>query len=253
MRVGWARPSVRADTELGADELAYVFNGFKAQRWHVGNEPFGRQWQTGDVVGCMIDLTEMNIMFTMNGEMLISDSGSDMAFKDIEIGEGFIPVCSLGLSQVGRINLGQNVSSLRFFAICGLQEGFEPFAINMKRDITMWFSKSLPQFIPVPADHHHIEVSRVDGTVDSAPCLKLTHKTFGSQNANTDMLFMRLSVPVEFHETFSSSRQAPRLTRALPRAGRWTTPSKPPLQTPLPLNSALFRPSLNSEARGAGI
>lgn len=30
MRVGWARPSVRADTELGADELAYVFNGFKA-------------------------------------------------------------------------------------------------------------------------------------------------------------------------------------------------------------------------------
>lgn len=60
----------------------------QAQRWHVGNEPFGRQWQSGDVVGCMIDLTEMNIMFTLNGEMLISDSGSEMAFKDIEIGEG---------------------------------------------------------------------------------------------------------------------------------------------------------------------
>ena len=29
MRVGWARPSVRADTELGTDELAYVFNGYK--------------------------------------------------------------------------------------------------------------------------------------------------------------------------------------------------------------------------------
>lgn len=71
---------------------------------------------------------------------------------------GFIPVCTLGLSQVGRINLGQNVSSLRYFAICGLQEGFEPFAINMKRDITMWFSKSLPQFVPVPTDHNHIEV-----------------------------------------------------------------------------------------------
>lgn len=36
----------------------------------------------------MIDLTENNIMFTLNGEMLISDSGSEMAFKDIEIGEG---------------------------------------------------------------------------------------------------------------------------------------------------------------------
>lgn len=71
---------------------------------------------------------------------------------------GFIPVCSLGLSQVGRINLGQNVSSLRYFTICGLQEGFEPFAINMKRDITMWFSKSLPQFINAPTDHPHVEV-----------------------------------------------------------------------------------------------
>uniref|UniRef100_A0A8C3XUY2 B30.2/SPRY domain-containing protein n=1 Tax=Chelydra serpentina TaxID=8475 RepID=A0A8C3XUY2_CHESE len=158
MRVGWARPDVRPDVELGADELAYVFNGHRGQRWHVGSEPFGRSWQPGDVVGCMIDLTENHIMFTLNGEMLISDSGSELAFKDIEIGEGFLPVCSLGLAQVGRLNLGQEVSSLRFFPICGLQEGFEPFAINMKRDISMWFSKSLPQFSPLPAEHPHYEV-----------------------------------------------------------------------------------------------
>ncbi|TTS33136.1 Ryanodine receptor 2 [Bagarius yarrelli] len=215
MRVGWARPNVHANTEIGADDLAYVFNGCKAQLWHVGSEPFGRQWQPGDVVGCMIDLAEQNIMFTLNGELLISDSGSEMAFKDIEIGEGFIPVCSLGLSQVGRLNLGQNVSSLRYFTICGLQEGFEPFAINMKRDITLWFSKSLPQFIPVPTDHPHVEVSRVDGTVDSAPCFKVTHRTFGSQNANTDLLFFRLSMPIEFHESFKVEAGATPLTRAL--------------------------------------
>ena len=86
---------------------------------------------------------------------------------------GFIPVCSLGLSQVGRINLGQNVSSLRYFTICGLQEGFEPFAINMKRDITMWFSKSLPQFIIAPTDHPHIEVLyiSVSQSWSSRPCM----------------------------------------------------------------------------------
>lgn len=54
----------------------------------MGSEPFGRQWQPGDVVGCMIDLVDNNIMFTLNGEMLISDSGSELAFKDIEIGDG---------------------------------------------------------------------------------------------------------------------------------------------------------------------
>lgn len=71
---------------------------------------------------------------------------------------GFVPVCSLGLEQEGRLNLGQEVGSLRFFSICGLQEGYEPFAINMKRPITLWFSKSLPQFVPVPPDHPQLEV-----------------------------------------------------------------------------------------------
>ena len=60
----------------------------QAQKWHIGNESFGRPWQSGDVVGCMIDLIDMNIMFTLNGEMLICDSGSELAFKDIEIEEG---------------------------------------------------------------------------------------------------------------------------------------------------------------------
>lgn len=67
----------------------------------MGMESFGRQWQSGDVVGCMIDLTEMNIMFTLNGEMLISDSGSEMAFKDIDIGEGkciHCPFSGMGIS-----------------------------------------------------------------------------------------------------------------------------------------------------------
>uniref|UniRef100_A0A8C3HTL4 Ryanodine receptor 1 n=1 Tax=Chrysemys picta bellii TaxID=8478 RepID=A0A8C3HTL4_CHRPI len=131
----------------------------------------------------------------------------------------FLPVCSLGLGQVGRLNLGQEVSSLRYFPICGLQEGFEPFAINMKRDISMWFSKSLPQFSPIPPRAPPLRgegpVSRIDGTVDNPPCLKLTHRTFGSQNAVSELLFLRLSMPVEFHEKFKCTAGATPLTRAL--------------------------------------
>lgn len=55
----------------------------------------------------------------------------------------------------------------------------------------------------------------MDGTVDSAPCLKLTHKTYGSQNANTDMLFLRLSMPIQFHTTFKVPAGTTPLTRAL--------------------------------------
>lgn len=49
------------------------------------------------------------------------------------------------------------------------------------------------------------QVTRIDGTIDSPPCLKVTHKTFGTQNSNADMVFCRLSMPVEFHSIFKSS------------------------------------------------
>ena len=69
---------------------------------------------------------------------------------------GFIPVCSLGVAQVGRLNFGKDVSTLKYFTICGLQEGYEPFAVNTNRDITMWLSKRLPQFLQVPSNHVHL-------------------------------------------------------------------------------------------------
>ncbi|NXM21844.1 RYR2 protein, partial [Ploceus nigricollis] len=205
MRVGWTRPGCLPDQELGSDEEAFVFDGFKAQRWHQGNEHFGRSWLAGDVVGCMVDMNEHTMMFTLNGEILLDDSGSELAFKDFEVADGFLPVCSLGPSQVGRMNFGKDVSTLKYFTICGLQEGFEPFAVNTNRDITIWLSKRLPQFLPVPQNHEHIEVMRIDGTIDSCPCLKVTQKSFGSQNSKTDVMFFRLSMPIECAEVFSRS------------------------------------------------
>ena len=59
-----------------------------------------------------------------------------------------------------------------------------------------------------PLSHNVIQspqVTRIDGTIDSPPCLKVTHKTFGTQNSNADMVFCRLSMPVEFHSTFKIS------------------------------------------------
>lgn len=83
---------------------------------------------------------------------------SHLKFNGLYPSAGFIPVCSLGVCQVARMNFGKDVSTLKYFTICGLQEGFEPFAVNMNRDVTMWLSKRLPQFVPVPPNHQHIEV-----------------------------------------------------------------------------------------------
>lgn len=68
--------------------LSCVLSIRQAQRWHQGNEHFGRPWLAGDVVGCMVDMSEHTMMFTLNGEVLLDDSGSELAFKDFEIWEG---------------------------------------------------------------------------------------------------------------------------------------------------------------------
>lgn len=81
---------------------------------------------------------------------------------------GFVPICSLGLSQIGRMNLGTDASTFKFYTMCGLQEGFEPFAVNMNRDVAVWFSKRLPTFVNVPKDHPHIEVPLHHGWVAPA-------------------------------------------------------------------------------------
>uniref|UniRef100_A0A8C3EY06 Ryanodine receptor 3 n=1 Tax=Corvus moneduloides TaxID=1196302 RepID=A0A8C3EY06_CORMO len=208
MRVGWARPGCRPDVELGADDQAFVFEGSKGQCWHQGSGFFGRSWQPGDVVGCMINLDDKSIIFTLNGELLITSKGSELAFADFGIENGNFPfkvtcLWHWGLSQIGRMNLGMDASTFKYYTMCGLQEGFEPFAVNMNRDVAMWFSKRLPTFVNVPKNHPHIKIWRIDGTIESPPRLKVTHKTFGTQNSNSDMIYCRLSMPVEFHSSFN--------------------------------------------------
>lgn len=76
------------------------------------------------------------------------------------------------------MNFGKDVSTLKYFTICGLQEGFEPFAVNMNRDVTMWLSKRLPQFVPVPHHHQHIEV-RAQDKMSCTQCTCCTSRTDG--------------------------------------------------------------------------
>ncbi|KAM6364383.1 ryanodine receptor 1-like [Pluvialis apricaria] len=159
MRVGWAHPHLHPHTELGADHLAYVFNGHRAQPWHVGSEPFRRTWQVGVVVGCMIDLIESHITFTLNGEVLINDTGSELAFKDFDVGEG--------------------------------------------------------------------EVMRIDGMVDSPPCLRLAHHAPGTLAAPPELLFLHLSLPIQFQPRFRCTPGATPLPQSPPRAPRGHRPRAP--------------------------
>ncbi|XP_069548702.1 ryanodine receptor 2 [Brachyistius frenatus] len=197
MRVGWARPGCTPDKELGSDDQAYVFDGFEAQWYHQGGEPLGRLWLRGDVVGCLVDMAERTMMVTLNGELLFNDRGSELAAKDFDIGDGLLPVVSVGVNQAGRLNLGRHVRSLQYFTVCGLQEGFRPFAVNMARDPALWMSWNLPQFTSILPDHHNLQVTRVSGTKDSLSSLRVCQRMFAHHNGGSEIGFYRLSMSVE--------------------------------------------------------
>ncbi|XP_041645474.1 ryanodine receptor 2 [Cheilinus undulatus] len=197
VRVGWARPSCSPDKELGLDDQAFVFDGFEAQWYHQGAEPLGRPWLKGDVVGSLVDMAERTMMVTLNGEMLFNDRGSELAAKDFDRKDGLLPVVSVGVNQTGRLNLGRHVDSLKYFTVCGLQEGYEPFAANMSRDPAMWMSWKQPQFTSIMPDDQNLQVTRVSGSTDSLSSLRVSQRLFAHHVGGSEMGFYRLSMSTE--------------------------------------------------------
>uniref|UniRef100_A0A3Q3G4E5 Ryanodine receptor 2b (cardiac) n=1 Tax=Labrus bergylta TaxID=56723 RepID=A0A3Q3G4E5_9LABR len=197
MRVGWARPDCTPDKELGSDDQAFVFDGFEAQWYHQGVEPLGRPWQRGDVVGCLVDMAECTMMVTLNGEMLFNDRGSELAAKDFDVRDGLLPVVSVEVNQVGRLNLGRQVDSLQYFTVCGQQEGYDPFAANMSRDPALWMSWKQPQFTSILPDNHNLQVTRVSGSTDSLSSLRVSQRLFAHHGGGSEIGFYRLSMSIE--------------------------------------------------------
>ncbi|XP_061915089.1 ryanodine receptor 2-like isoform X1 [Entelurus aequoreus] len=197
MRVGWARPACTADKELGSDDQAFVFDGSEALWYHEGGEPLGRVWQKGDVVACLLDMTERTMMLTLNGELLFNKQGSELAAKDFDIRDGLLPVVSVGVNVVARLNLGRHEGSLQYFMACGLHEGYEPFALNMARDPSLWMSWKQPHFKSILPDDPSLQVSRVRGSADSLSSLRVSQRLLAHHNADGEMGFYRLSMSIE--------------------------------------------------------
>lgn len=134
IKLGWATLNFTADCELGDDENSWAFEVGQLKKIHHQQvDQFGKLVNVGDIIGCMLDLNDKNICFSLNGELLLDSSGSEIAFSDINVTGnstsetadcvGFVPAFTLGVDQKIRLILGQDINALKFFTNCGLQEG----------------------------------------------------------------------------------------------------------------------------------
>ncbi|KAI6237110.1 hypothetical protein M3Y95_00230500 [Aphelenchoides besseyi] len=207
MKVGWMDVSAPPDTRLGIDDRSYGFDGFLVKKWHQGAEQYGREWKIGDIVGCFLDLNDRTVSFSLNGELLLDPSGSEMAFDNVVPIDGFVPAMTLGQGQRARLNFGQDSNSLKFFTTSGLQEGYEPFCVNMYRQMPLWYSKHLPMFHEI-SEESRLEVTRVPQTATTPPCLKINQRVAQTDSfaEKAKMEFIRLSLPIRCKRNFTRQK-----------------------------------------------
>jgi hypothetical protein len=55
---------------VGDDARSWAFDGNRNLKWHDGEQPYGREWAEGDVVGCLLNLDARKIYFSLNGDTL---------------------------------------------------------------------------------------------------------------------------------------------------------------------------------------
>ncbi|XP_064091938.1 ryanodine receptor-like isoform X21 [Macrobrachium nipponense] len=202
MRVGWMETSSPPNTELGSDDKSWAFDGYHHLKHFSGYcEGYGRKVQAGDVIGVMLDLHDKGISFSLNGELMMDASGSETAFSDVQ-GDAFVPALTLGIGQKAHLVFGHDINQLKFFTTYGLQEGYEPFCVNMERPVTFWYTKDQPTFennddLPDST----IDVTRIPAGSETPPCLKIASKMF-EQCEKANWEFLRLSLPVVCDQEF---------------------------------------------------
>lgn len=79
-------------------------------------------------IDILVLLNLIYIGFSLNGELLMDALGGETTFAEVQ-GDNFVPAFTLGVGQKAKLIFGQDVTTLKYFTTCGLQEGYEPFCV----------------------------------------------------------------------------------------------------------------------------
>ncbi|KAJ3365946.1 hypothetical protein GGF32_007446 [Allomyces javanicus] len=116
-QIGWASQQCHFNLTngrgVGDDEHSYAYDGKRCKKWHgqvVHSEgmDYGMTWSPGDRVGCMIDLDEATISYSLNGHDL------GIAFEGVNSETIWYPALSMSSNQGCRVHFGHALDPIYF-------------------------------------------------------------------------------------------------------------------------------------------
>jgi len=91
LQIGWADGSFSGHCHAergdgcGDGPSSWAFDGWRRYRWHATATEWGCRWKEGDVIGCLVDMDEKIVSFTLNGK------GEEIGMGEAFSGNGFRP------------------------------------------------------------------------------------------------------------------------------------------------------------------
>lgn len=105
MQIGWADTLFVCDPVrgqgVGDHAHSWAMDGFRQKRWCLESATYGERWQTGDVLGVLLDLNLSEMRYFLNGRDL------GVAFRGFR-GRGLYPAASLNDGQAAHFNFGHS-------------------------------------------------------------------------------------------------------------------------------------------------
>ena len=127
MQFGWADLSYEGGAEhgegVGDDAHSWAYDGWRKLKWNHVSAEWGAKWAIHDVVGCLLDMDNRKMAFTLNGFGSEIDMG--LAFEDFTFFGGVYPCVSFNRQEKMRFNFGHH--SFKHPPI-----GYTPFAQHVQ-------------------------------------------------------------------------------------------------------------------------
>ncbi len=105
-QIGWCQLNTKFTSThgVGDDQGSYSYDGYRKVTFHDGKNTYGELWDSGDIIGCGIDLDKKQMEFFLNGKSL------GIAFNNIPVGENiaYFPGISVSDGERCSFNFGSD-------------------------------------------------------------------------------------------------------------------------------------------------